>query len=503
MSKLLIIASIVTIGSSQSLRTVTGTSYEVDDALNRALLDKHNELRNNLALDGLDDTSYNSGNPDQPSDLSQPTATYMHELHYDEGLAILAQEYLNTWLSGTPTNLTDDICNLRHNGNRGTDFVSNYQSYATFAVDPAVSSIGIGENILSYTGSYSNVVDLSVSQAVSGWWDEYKWLDYSGEACYEPTNTSSCGHYSQMAWADTRYIGCGTITCGSSGTVITLCNYYPAGNVGNKRYGFQNNTVKQPYPTGTPCSTCDTDAEDRTECDGTSSGLCSGCQSEYFAYDPNDCSDEWYCGGYSCPSWACPDGDITINENTNMASCSASWVSKTCAQAQDEDIPFSKVLNGHFCTSCGVKCGTCTESTLTAAACTGDGLDYTASPTPSPTAASPAQAQGEIKSEGYVLDQELEADTVVVTRNADWAIAGMCMICALCSIMMGIGYYLHSKKVSNLKMELKAQKLINNEETNQNNVQESEDTETIDMTVNIEERGESVEAEAIIDETTQ
>ena len=130
------ITCISTIISAQQYSTYGGVT--VDNALNRAMLDKHNDLRGNVARYGLPDTSYNS------QDLSQPTATYMNELFYDPSLAALAQNYLDT--QALPT------CSYPgHNSNRQTQFASTYGQYAAFEYDTSASSVSIGENLLLHS----------------------------------------------------------------------------------------------------------------------------------------------------------------------------------------------------------------------------------------------------------------------------------------------------------------------------------------------------------------
>jgi virginiamycin B lyase len=48
---------------------------------------------------------------------------------------------------------------------------------------------------------------------------------------------SACGHFTQVIWKDTQYVGCGTATETSSRNgKWYVCNYYPAGNSNNKPY---------------------------------------------------------------------------------------------------------------------------------------------------------------------------------------------------------------------------------------------------------------------------
>jgi pathogenesis-related protein 1 len=45
-----------------------------------------------------------------------------------------------------------------------------------------------------------------------------------------------CGHWTAIAWRDTKEIGCGTARCGD-GRVVAVCSFWPAGNVvGQKAY---------------------------------------------------------------------------------------------------------------------------------------------------------------------------------------------------------------------------------------------------------------------------
>jgi hypothetical protein len=52
----------------------------------------------------------------------------------------------------------------------------------------------------------------------------------------------STGHYTQVMWASTRFVGCGYTVSGG-----TLCNYFPAGNY----------VGQVPFVLGQACSTCD------------------------------------------------------------------------------------------------------------------------------------------------------------------------------------------------------------------------------------------------------
>ena len=71
---LLSLLSSLVFSNTQSINGVT-----VDLEMQRVLLDKHNSLRNSLALNGI-------------SSSGQPKATFMNQLHWDPIIAATAQE---------------------------------------------------------------------------------------------------------------------------------------------------------------------------------------------------------------------------------------------------------------------------------------------------------------------------------------------------------------------------------------------------------------------------
>ena len=85
-----------------------------------------------------------------------------------------------------------------------------------------------GENIFWGSGKPWSPVD-----AVSDWAGEKRWYDYSSNTCrfYD-----ACGHYTQMVWKTSRYVGCARVTC-ADGKIFMTCNYYPPGNyIGQRPY---------------------------------------------------------------------------------------------------------------------------------------------------------------------------------------------------------------------------------------------------------------------------
>jgi hypothetical protein len=213
------------------------------------ILNAHNKYRN-LTSRGL--TS------------NQPSATLMNQLVWDSGLEKVAQNYTSA-------------CIWAHNPNRN----SQLKNYAT-----SFSYVNqyVGENLFISTGSESMDTILS---GIEYWYKEYEYYTYGpigGDGVCQ--SGQQCGHYTQLIWGKTRYVGCGYTKCPSvknlasfSNAIIFGCNYYFAGNY----------VDEYPYETGTACSDC---PSDRGTC---SDGLCTGCPNP--SWDTYCCQ---YCSSTTC-----------------------------------------------------------------------------------------------------------------------------------------------------------------------------------------------------------
>jgi hypothetical protein len=211
----------------------------------QAVLDIHNALRANVAA-GLEPGA--SGN--------LPAASNMNELVWDEGLATVARDFVAT-------------CPFGFNSDRGDDLLALYGAQPdllrfTPYVLPATGSVYVGENAAyAAAGAGPNTVQLLFDL----WADEASGYGWGAPAT---CTLSTCGHFSQLAWADTRFVGCAMVTgCPSGFSTVFVCNYYPAGNF--------NLSTTPAWETGTPCSDCE---PDRTECSAGS--LCAGCPDPAF-----------------------------------------------------------------------------------------------------------------------------------------------------------------------------------------------------------------------------
>ncbi|KAL4699408.1 hypothetical protein H8957_000715 [Semnopithecus entellus] len=138
-----------------------------------------------------------------------PPASDMLHMRWDEELAAFAKAYARQCVWG-------------HNKDRGRR----------------------GENLFAITDQ-----GLDVPLAMEEWHHEREHYNLSAATC---SPGQMCGHYTQVVWAKTERIGCGSHFCeklqGVEETNIELlvCNYEPPGNVKGKR----------PYQEGTPCSQC-------------------------------------------------------------------------------------------------------------------------------------------------------------------------------------------------------------------------------------------------------
>jgi hypothetical protein len=82
-----------------------------------------------------------------------------------------------------------------------------------------------GENLAWASGEH-----LTPAQVVGLWVDERPDYAPATGACI---GGAMCGHYSQIVWRETRFVGCGIGQCG--GAEVWVCNYDPPGNYEGER----------------------------------------------------------------------------------------------------------------------------------------------------------------------------------------------------------------------------------------------------------------------------
>lgn len=82
-----------------------------------------------------------------------------------------------------------------------------------------------GENMAWFAGDTGDP-----ERAVDEWLNERHFYQQDGprECMREDAGDRTCGHYTQVMWRDTKFVGCGIATCGHA--AVYSCNYEPIGN---------------------------------------------------------------------------------------------------------------------------------------------------------------------------------------------------------------------------------------------------------------------------------
>jgi hypothetical protein len=209
------------------------------------ILKLHNDLREDLARGEIP---------------GMPAAADMNQLVWDDALANVALSYVQT------------CPGLAHNAQRSIDYLNERDAgYTRWGPDNQYLSsfcngqdcILVGENVLWTSGTWSLSYILSAIE--SGWWDEHEdWTFGDHKVGCAPGQM--CGHFTQMAWANTRYVGCAVVNGCANGSTL-VCNYFPLGNM------TVGNNPAPPYEAGEACSNCMSDRDVCTDgqCGG---GLC-------------------------------------------------------------------------------------------------------------------------------------------------------------------------------------------------------------------------------------
>lgn len=118
-----------------------------------------------------------------------------------------------------------------------TTLATAAQTYANQCSWAHSGAAGVGEN-LAAAAPWS---DQHLSSAMD-WASENVVYNYAANSC-QPG--AQCGHYTQMVWAATTQVGCGTTDCSANTPfdpnifpqwTLTVCQYSPAGNNGQRPY---------------------------------------------------------------------------------------------------------------------------------------------------------------------------------------------------------------------------------------------------------------------------
>lgn len=194
------------------------------DEEKRQALRAHNEYRSRVAQGRLP---------------GYPPASNMYRLIWDEELADVAQAFTNQ-------------CDNSHHDKKEQRVTTRFQK--------------VGQNF-HWNSEFGNLKGPDAKGRIQDFFAEYK--DFN-PANVEPFSTARTRgvvtHFTQVAWADTRYVGCGytqyKLAHSDARQTMKLfaCNYAPAGNI----------IGRSMYKKGRPCSAC----PGGTTCE-EATGLCS------------------------------------------------------------------------------------------------------------------------------------------------------------------------------------------------------------------------------------
>ncbi|RCN52911.1 SCP-like protein [Ancylostoma caninum] len=174
------------------------------DNVRQKFLDVHNKYREMVA----------KGEAEDGLGGKAPKAARMFKLRYDCGLESTAVEYAKK-------------CNYDHSP-------LEERSYA-------------GENLYSSENPKMDKMQVA-ERAPEVWFEELKKYGVGQENVLTEKlwarPDTQIGHYTQMIWQSTRYIGCGVQHCPSQ--TLAVCHYSRGGNVMGEKI----------YDAGEPCSMC-------------------------------------------------------------------------------------------------------------------------------------------------------------------------------------------------------------------------------------------------------
>ncbi|XP_046458405.1 venom allergen 3 homolog [Daphnia pulex] len=193
------------------------SSSIVTDADIVTILNVHNDYRRKVAQ-GLE----TRGSPGP-----QPPASNMRELQWDQELSVMAQAHAQQ-------------CVFQHDSCRD------------------VPRFRVGQNIYITGSSANNLGTSDWNAVVKSWYDEVQYMNTAYVQSFPANPPNVIGHYTQVVWADTYYVGCAVAYFQSTAVFgpsypynrMYVCNYGPTGNwIGSQVY--KQGTAGSACPTGT------------------------------------------------------------------------------------------------------------------------------------------------------------------------------------------------------------------------------------------------------------
>jgi len=194
----------------------------MDQATKDLILDKHNQLRQNVASGG---------------EAGQPGASNMRKFVWNDELGDIAQR----WAAQ---------CNFGHDEMRNM-----------------CDGTYVGQNAWFYSETEEATeaaVMAKVPEAAQSWYDEVTNPGFSSADINPYVFGHGTGHYTQVVWAETYQLGCGMVHYEDDDgwfNTLVICNYAEGGNL-------EGGVM---YQTGAGCGNCPAG----TACDATYSALCA------------------------------------------------------------------------------------------------------------------------------------------------------------------------------------------------------------------------------------
>jgi hypothetical protein len=151
-----------------------------------------------------------------------PANPKLQAVSWDVAIAVLAQKYAEKLAMGCSDKLVHSL-----DADRCIEAASK------------PCKLPLGENLAAMGSTGGTSVPGSAKQAVDLWESEVNCYTYGRfQGGVNSTCTSACkdfggcGHYTQLAWRNTKKIGCGTASCtqGTTKWSYWVCNYDPPGN---------------------------------------------------------------------------------------------------------------------------------------------------------------------------------------------------------------------------------------------------------------------------------
>ena len=102
-----------------------------------------------------------------------------------------------------------------------------------------------GENLYmkTFTVDTPGALDsLKCEDGIKFWYDEIQDFDFSKGRPFQKSldEGKKVGHFTQLVWDDTRYVGCAKSYSEKSFTVYIVCNYDPPGNI---KRGYKKHVI--------------------------------------------------------------------------------------------------------------------------------------------------------------------------------------------------------------------------------------------------------------------